>query len=74
MRLKDTLSRRKGQTYEAYGTSKAGKLRQGGGSISRHDSGSKSRGGSDTQINAWAFSEASVGNRVREDALTRFCC
>jgi hypothetical protein len=69
MRLKETLSRCKGQTYDTHGISKAEKLKQASGRISRHDSGRKSRGGSDTHMNAWAFSEASIGNRVRGDFL-----
>ncbi|KAG0566908.1 hypothetical protein KC19_7G096500 [Ceratodon purpureus] len=60
MRLKETLSRSKGQIIDANGTSKAVKVKQAGGRISRNDSGRKSLGGADTHMNAWAFSEASV--------------
>ncbi|KAG0559778.1 hypothetical protein KC19_10G128500 [Ceratodon purpureus] len=52
MRLKETLSRCKGQTHDAHETSTGEKLKQGGGR--------KSRGGSDTHTHAWAFSEASL--------------
>jgi hypothetical protein len=41
--LKETLSRCKGQTYDTHGISKAEKLKQASGRISRHDSGRKSR-------------------------------
>ena len=71
MRLKETISRCKGQTID--GMSKAEKLKQAGGRISRNDSGRKSRG-SDTHMNAWAFSETSVGSRIREDSLTTIFC
>lgn len=59
MRLKDTLSRCKGQTHESYSLSKAEKPKHGGRN-SRQNSGRKSRG-ADAAVNAWAYSEASIG-------------
>lgn len=61
MRLKETLSRCKGQAYDTHGPSKVEKPKQAGGRTPRSDdSGRNSRGSSDTHINAWAFSEASI--------------
>lgn len=58
MRLKETLSRCKGFNYDVHETSIGEKLKQGGGG--------KSRGGLDTNIHAWAFSDASLGNKIHE--------
>jgi len=58
MRLKETLSRCKGSNHDVHETSIGDKLKQGGGE--------KSRGGSGTHINAWAFSDASLGNKIHE--------
>ena len=67
MRLKEHMSRCKGQSYDGHGTGKAEKVKP-----IRNDSLRTSRGGSDTHMNAWAFSDASVGNR--EDCLSAFFC
>lgn len=69
MRLKETLSRCKGQAYDTHGPSKVEKPKQAGGRTPRSDdSGRNSRGSSDTHINAWAFSEASIGNVVYRES------
>lgn len=57
MRLRETLSRCKGQAGDAHETSAGEKLKQAGGR--------KSRGGSDTHSHAWAFCEAiCIGNKT----------
>jgi hypothetical protein len=69
MRLKETLSRCKGQTHETYTLSKTEKQKQSGTRNWRHGiTGKKSRGGSDTSLIAWAFSEASIGITRNSDS------
>lgn len=73
MRLKETLSRCKGQTHETYTLSKTEKQKQSGTRNWRHGiTGKKSRGGSDTSLIAWAFSEASIGITRNSDSHLKF--
>ncbi|CAM6051411.1 unnamed protein product [Sphagnum compactum] len=61
MRLKHALSRCKGKTYESCTTSKIENQKRVATSSSRSETGIRGQGGPNTTLNAWAYSEASIG-------------
>jgi hypothetical protein len=64
MRLKHALSRCKGKTYESCTTSKIENHKRVATNSSRSETGIRGQGGPNTTLNAWAYSEASIGMRL----------